>query len=167
MNVVVHWAGKRPCIVRRCGAALRRIPAETRLAVAAEKSWGMLERSNDLFRVSSDGGFSDGDAATHCAPPEFSCESGSREFWRGAGGSVDRYVSRRNAPRLDFLRYNRTTKIPCAKELSQAEQEVVERTGGEGRGQPWRDSGCDACTPAPNRETPATKTQGAATPRRL
>ena len=106
----------------RCGAALRRKPAETRFGVAAEKSWGKLERSNDLFRESSDGGSFDGGAATHCAPPEFSYECESRAFLLGAGGWVERYVSRRNTPRLDFLRYNRITKIPCATELSQAEQ---------------------------------------------
>ena len=102
--MVVRWDGKRPCIVMRCGAALRRKPAETRFGVAAEKSWGKLERSNDLFRESSDGGSSDGGAATHCAPPESSYECESRVFLPGAGGWVDRYVSRRNAPRLDFLR---------------------------------------------------------------
>ena len=107
----------------RCGAALRRKPAETRFGVAAEKSWGMLERSNELFRESSDDGSSDGGAATHCAPPEFSYEYESRAFLPGAGGWVERFVSRRNAPRLDFLRYSRTTKIPWAKELSQAERE--------------------------------------------
>ena len=88
----------------RCGAALRRKPAETRLGVAAEKSCGRLESSNDLFMESSDGGSSDGGAATHCAPPECSYEYESRVFLPGAGGWVDKYVSRRNAPRLDFLR---------------------------------------------------------------
>jgi hypothetical protein len=83
----------------------------------------MLERSNELFKESSDDGSSDGGAATHCAPPEFSCEYESRAFLPGAGGWVEKYVSRRNAPRLDFLRYIRITKIPCGKELSQAEQE--------------------------------------------
>ena len=107
----------------RCGAALRRKPAETRFGVAAEKSWGKLERSNELFRESGDDGSSDGGAATHCAPPEFSYGFESRAFLPGAGGWVEKYVSRRNAPRLDFLRYNRTTKIPCGKELSQAEQD--------------------------------------------
>jgi hypothetical protein len=125
--VVSRWAGKRPCIVRRCGAALRRKPAETRFGVAAEKSWGKLERSNELFRESGDDGSSDGGAATHCAPPEFSYECESRAFLLGAGGWVERYVSRRNAPYLDFLCQSRTTKIPCAKVLSQAGRE-----GGQG-----------------------------------
>ena len=107
----------------RCGAALHRKPAETRFGAAAEKSWGKLERSNELFRESSDDGSSDGGAVTHCAPPEFSYEYESRAFLPGAGGWVERYVSRRNAPRLDFLRYSRITKIPCAKELSQAERD--------------------------------------------
>jgi hypothetical protein len=106
--------------VTRCGAALRRKPAETRFGVAAEKSWGMLERSNELFRESSDDGSSDGGAATHCAPPEFSYEYESRAFLPGAGGWVERFVSRRNAPRLDFLRYTRTSKIHCGNDLSQA-----------------------------------------------
>ena len=106
--------------MRRSGVALRRKPADTRLGAAAGKSWGKLERSNELFRESGDDGPSDGAAAIHCDPLECSCDCESRAFWRGAGGSVERYVSRRNAPRLDFLRYKRTTKIPCAKELSQA-----------------------------------------------
>ena len=102
MNGVSHWGKERPCIVTRYGAALRRTPAETRFGVAAEKSWGKLERSNELFRESSDDGSSDGGAATHCAPPEFSYECESRAFLPGAGGSVERYVSKHNAPHDDF-----------------------------------------------------------------
>ena len=67
---------------------------------------------------SSDDGFSDGGAAIHCALPEFSYECESRVFLPGADGSVEKYVSRRNAPRLDF----QITKIPCENELSQAER---------------------------------------------
>src|SRR5271169_1321377 len=140
--MVSHWAGKRPCIVTRCGAALRRKPAETRFGVAAEKSWGMLERSNELFRESSDDGSSDGGAVLHCDPPEFSYECESRAFSRGAVGWVDRYVSRRNAPRLDFLRYSRNTKIPCAKQPSQGRRDKSGWTKETGRppddGRPWR-----------------------------
>jgi hypothetical protein len=87
----------------RCGVALRRKPAETRSGVTTEKSWGNLERSNELFMESSDDDSSDGGAAVHCVPPEFAYECESRAFLPGAGGSVDKYVSRRNAPRLDFM----------------------------------------------------------------
>ena len=87
----------------RSSVAPRRKLAETRGGVVAGKSWGMRERSNKLFRGSDGDGPSGGGGAVHCVPPEFSCEFENHVSWPGVDGSVDRCVSKRNAPRSGFM----------------------------------------------------------------
>ena len=90
--------------MKRSGVALRRKPADIHFGAAAGKSWGKLERPNELFRESGDDGPFDGGAARHYDLPECSCDYESHAFWHGAGDSVERYVSKQNAPHSNFTR---------------------------------------------------------------